>query len=559
MQIRKITISIIGLLLILTACGALGASDSAEQGEPQEVNEIAYSQPTAIFSNSTNEPSVQSEVAQRSSGGANTNIVVAGNSAVVVAQMPAAPQDPVYEVEEEADLDGEAPDTMQFEDYGVNPFFDTVQDNLSTFAMDVDTGSYTLARSYLSDYSQMPPPESIRAEEFINYFPGQYNAPTGDSAFAINMTASPSPFSEENQILLRVGVQGRIIAPEDRDPALLIFVVDVSGSMDATNRLEMAKDALEILVGELREDDRVGIVIYANEARIVLEPTPASEEQTIVSAINSLRTEGSTYAEAGIALAYQMAQSHMRDNQINRVILLSDGVANVGATGPEAILETVSEGVESGITLSTVGVGMGNYNDVMMEQLANNGNGNYHYVDNIREARRIFVHNLTSTLQVIGYDAKVQVEFNPDVVTRYRLIGYENRDVADELFRDDTVDAGEVGAGHTITALYELELVENVQSGTVATAFLRYQDADSEEVIEMNQAFDMDAILDSFDDMPVDFQLTATVAEFSEILRGSDFGTSSYDELFVVLEPLVQNYPSATEIYEMITNANQLN
>ncbi|MEO1289169.1 MAG: von Willebrand factor type A domain-containing protein [Chloroflexota bacterium] len=248
------------------------------------------------------------------------------------------------------------PETMIFEDYGVNPFIETAQDNLSTFAMDVDTASYTLARNYLLQYNQLPPNESIRVEEFINYYPVSYPQPQGDHAFAIDMQASSSPFADENQILMRVGIQGRSIAPEDRDPALLIFVIDVSGSMASENRLGLAKQSLEILVEQLREDDRVGIVIYADEARIVLEPTPASEQQTIISAIQSLQTEGSTYAEAGLAMAYDMAQANMRDGQTTRVVLVSDGVANVGATGPDAILDTISEGVESGITLSTVGV-----------------------------------------------------------------------------------------------------------------------------------------------------------------------------------------------------------
>jgi len=494
-------------------------------------------------------------------GDTSSMIVISGansNGADGVAAVPPAePIDPnAPPVEEEGD-DGEVAPDMQFEDYGVNPFVDTAQDNLSTFAMDVDTGSYTLARNYLVEYGQMPPAPAIRPEEFINYFPQDYETPT-DGAFAINMDAAPSPFSDDNQILLRVGIQGRVVAAEDRDPALLIFVIDVSGSMSDTNRLELAKDALEILVGELREDDRVGIVVYSNEARIVLEPTPASEQERIISAIDALQTEGSTYAEAGLALAYDVAQAHMRDGQTTRVILVSDGVANVGATGPEAILETISEGVDSGITLSTIGVGMGNFNDVMMEQLANDGNGNCHYVDNIREARRIFVNNLTSTLQVIGYDARIQVEFNPDVVARYRLIGYENRDIADQDFRNDTIDAGEVGAGHTITALYEVELIDNAQSGTIATTYIRYEDADLDEVVEINQDFALDAVLQSFDDAPIDFQITAAVAEFSEILRESPYGTSDYEALLAVVEPYAANYPAAADLVAMIEAAIRL-
>lgn len=449
----------------------------------------------------------------------------------------------------------ETPKDMFFEDYGVNPFMETSQDHLSTFAMDVDTASYTLTRSYLLDYKQVPPPDAVRPEEFINYYPMNYAPPTDGSAFAIHMDAAPSPFSEEGQILLRVGVQGRIVEAQDREPALLIFVIDVSGSMGQTNRLELAKQALEILVNELREDDRVAIVVYSDATRIVLEPTPASEKQTILSAIYGLHTEGSTNAEAGLRLGYDLALAHLNQGGTTRVILASDGVANVGNTGPNAILNTIHQGVDAGITLSTIGFGMGNYNDVLMEQLANDGNGNYYYVDNLREARRIFSYNLTSTLQVIGYDAKIQVDFNPDVVTRYRLIGYENRDIADADFRNDTVDAGEVGAGHTITALYEVELAPNTQSGTLATARLRFEDAETRQVIEMSQAFDAVEILPKFELASEEFRLTAALAEFSEVLRHSPFGDSRLEDILAVVDSLSNNNSAAEELQALVRAA----
>lgn len=566
MQTKSLTLITILLLAILAACSAESTGEetvanrnmatSSNTSDAQSADDGTVGIEYDAVDVEAEEAPFDLALVQPQS--ASSIVVTGGNSAGESNVAVPPPVDPNVPIREEGGDDDETAPDMQFEEYGVNPFMDTAQDNLSTFAMDVDTGSYTLARNYLTQYSEMPPAASIRPEEFINYFPQDYETPT-DGAFAINMDAAPSPFSEDNQILLRVGIQGRVVAPQDRDPALLIFVIDVSGSMSDSNRLELAKDALEILVGELREDDRVAIVIYSTEARIVLEPTPASEQERIISAIDSLQTQGSTYAEAGLALAYEVALAHMRDGQITRVILVSDGVANVGATGPDAILETISQGVDSGITMSTIGVGMGNFNDVMMEQLANDGNGNYHYVDNIREARRIFVNNLTSTLQVIGYDARIQVEFNPDVVARYRLIGYENRDIADEDFRDDTVDAGEVGAGHTITALYEVELIDNAQSGTIATTYIRYEDADLEEVVEINQDFTVDSVLQSFEDAPADFQITATVAEFSEILRESPYGTSDYADLLAVIEPYAQNYPVADELTDMINAAIQLN
>lgn len=445
------------------------------------------------------------------------------------------------------------PDAMFFEDYGVNPFLDTEDDHLSTFAMDVDSASYTLARAYLRDRAQLPPPDAIRPEEMINYFDVGYEGPEGDDAFAIHLTAAPAPFGYEGHYLFRVGLQGRYIAPEDRDPALLIFVIDVSGSMDREDRLELVKDALALLVGELREDDRVGIVVYSEQSRAILEPTSAANAEEIMDGINRLQPEGSTNVADGLVLGYQMAQEHLRDGELTRVIVLSDGVANVSATGPDEILDMVRKGTEGGITLSTIGFGMGNYNDVLMEQLANDGNGNYFYVDNIREARRVFVHNMTGTLQVIGYDAKVQVDFNPEVTDRYRLIGYENRAIADEDFRDDTVDAGEVGAGHSITALYELALEDEDVTGVVATVYIRYQDAETREVVELSKEITVDDLLSSLDDAPADFRLHAAVAEFAELLRESYWAEDGdYMSVLELADPLVDEMGGNPEVEEFV-------
>jgi Ca-activated chloride channel family protein len=445
------------------------------------------------------------------------------------------------------------PQDMFFEEYGVNPMLDTEDDHLSTFAMDVDTASYTLARSYLMDYGQLPPPEAIRPEEVINYFDVNYAPPEGDEAFAIHLDAAPAPFGYAGHFLLRVGLQGRYIAPEDRDPALLIFVIDVSGSMDRGDRLELVKQALALLVGELREDDRVGIVVYSENSRPVLEPTSASDAQTIMNAIDALHPEGSTNVAAGLQIGYDMAQKNHRDEGITRVIVLSDGVANVGTVDSGGILKLIKDGVESGITLSTIGFGMGNYNDVLMEQLANDGNGNYYYVDNLREARRVFVHNLTGTLQVIGYDAKVQVDFNPAVTDRYRLIGYENRAIADEAFRDDTVDAGEVGAGHSITALYEYALENADVNGVIATAYVRYQDADTREVVELSKEITTADVLSSLDEAPADFRLHAAAVEFAELLRDSYWAQDgSYMAVLELAAPLVGEMPGNAEVAELV-------
>jgi Ca-activated chloride channel family protein len=475
------------------------------------------------------------------------------------AEAPLAPPPQVGPDQQATPMPDQPPEDMFFEDYGVNPFLDTADDHLSTFAMDVDTASYTLARSYLVDYGQLPPADAIRPEEFINYFDVDYAGPQGDDAFAIHLDAAPAPFGYDGHYLFRVGIQGRSIAPEDRDPALLIFVIDVSGSMDRGDRLGLVKEALALLVDELREDDRVGIVVYSDNSRAVLDPTPASDKRTIMDGINALHPEGSTNVADGLRLGYQMAENNRRDGQITRVIVLSDGVANVGATEHDEILNLARSGIEESITLSTIGFGMGNYNDVLMEQLANDGDGNYYYVDNLREARRIFVHNLTGTLQTIAYDAKIQVDFNPEVTDRYRLIGYENRAIADEDFRDDTVDAGEIGAGHSTTALYEMAL--EGEDGLVATVYIRYRDAETDDVVEVSRAIAVSDLLSDIGDAPADFRLLAAACEFSELLRDSYWAQDgNYVDLLTFAAPLedeMEGNAQAAELVDLIRLAGR--
>jgi Ca-activated chloride channel family protein len=457
-------------------------------------------------------------------------------------------------------IEAVVPQDMFFEDYGVNPFVETATDNLSTFAMDVDTASYTLTRNYLLQSALLPDPLAVRPEEFINYFPTNYGQPEGNDAFALHLDAAPSPFRNDN-LLLRVGLQGRSIAPEDRDPVLLIFVVDVSGSMGDGVRMQMVRDALRILAGQMRADDYIGIVTFSDTANRLLEPVPASEIESILSEIDTLQPTNGTNAESGICYGYQMATENLHRELNTRVIFLSDGVANVGFTQPEEILDTIEDAAEQGITLTSIGVGMGNFNDVLLEQIANDGEGNYYYVDNVREARRIFVNNLVSTLQVIAYDARIQVEFNPDTVSRYRLIGYENRAIADADFRADaTVDAAEIGAGHTITALYEVELNPQAQTnGNIATAFVRYEDAPSRDVVEVNATITLGAVAAEFADAPDDFRLLAAVAEFAERLRQSPFAeNTSYAAILEIVTALPSNNPDIAELVQMIVTAEQL-
>lgn len=406
-----------------------------------------------------------------------------------------------------------------FEDYGVNPIIDTEDDNLSTFALDVDTGSYTITRRYLRD-GNLPPDEAIRVEEFVNFFDMDYPLPEQE-AFLIHLEGGPTPFVQNDRYrVIRIGIQGYDIPDEDRKDASLTFVIDVSGSMDMENRLGAVKEALSKLVETLRPMDQVGIVVYGSRGEVILNPTPVSERQTILSAIQQLQPTGSTNAEEGLQLGYQMASKAFLQGGINRVILCSDGVANVGNTGPDKILESIREYASQGIQLTTVGFGMGNYNEVLMEQLADDGDGFYAYVDTPEEAEKLFVHDLTGTLQAIAMDTKVQVEFNPEVVTRYRLIGFENRALKDEEFRDDSVDAGEIGAGHSVTALYEIKLADDAE-GEMATVFLRWEDPDTHEVVEMSRTIDTSDLASSFGGTSQTFKLAVMVTEFAEILRES--------------------------------------
>ena len=408
-------------------------------------------------------------------------------------------------------------DATFFQNYGVNPFIDAQADHLSTFAMDVDTASYSVARRFVLDGNR-PDPDSVRVEEFVNYFDQEYPQPHG-SAFAIHVDGARSPFTNDTWIA-RVGIQGRDIPDHRRKDATLVFVIDTSGSMSRENRLELVKRGLRLLVRELRPTDQVGIVTYGDRGHAILNPTAAKHDDYILEVIDSLYPGGSTNAEEGLRLGYEMADRWLDPERITRIILLSDGVANVGRTGPESILGQVRSYVNEGVTLSTVGVGMGNYNDVLMEQLANDGDGNYIYIDNLTEAWKSFVDNLTSTLQVIARDAKIQVSFNPDVVHSYRLIGYENRDVADRDFRNDSVDAGEVGAGHSVTALYELRMHERAD-GPIAKVHVRYEDPDSRRIFEVARNFNISDLNEYFESASPRFQLAATVAQYAEVLRRS--------------------------------------
>ena len=348
-----------------------------------------------------------------------------------------------------------AQSTESFTDHGVNPFTLSTDDALSTFSIDVDTASYAVARRKLQSGS-LPPEAAVRVEEFINYLDyDSYIAPKHDP-FAVNMEAMPDPFRPGHHIL-RVGVQGKEVSREERKPVHLVFLVDVSGSMSSADKLGYARKSLHMMVDGLREDDTVGLCTYAGRVARVLEPTSAGNKREIHDAIEGLKSGGSTAMSSGIDIAYDMAMEQFKPGHENRVVILSDGDANVGRTSWDDMLSQIKSHADKGVTLSTIGFGMGNYQDTLMEQLANNGDGNNFYIDSQEQAQRVFVEELGGTMVTIARDVKIQVEFNPESVAAYRLIGYENRDIADRDFRNDRVDAGEVGSDN-VTALCDVIL-----------------------------------------------------------------------------------------------------
>ena len=418
---------------------------------------------------------------------------------------------------------GEPVDAMFFKHYGVNPFISTEDDHLSTFAIDCDNASYTMTRAYLND-GNLPPEEAVRVEEFVNNFKYDFQFPH-DRAFSVQLEGAPSRFGAGYQ-LLKVDIIGKKIRAENRKDANLTFVVDVSGSMDREDRLGMVRRSLRMLVDELTRRDNVGIVVYGSNAWTVLEPTSVRNKGLIIQAIEQLVPRGSTNAEEGIRMGYEMANRNFNPNSINRIILCSDGVANVGRTSAEEFLTFIKGYADKGITLSAIGFGMGNYNDVLMEKLGDKGNGHYAYVDSWEESRRVFIENLTGMLQVIARDVKIQVDFDPNVVERYRLLGYENRDVADDKFRDDKEDGGEIGSGHTVTALYEIKL-KSEAPGDIGTIYVRYKDPDSFRVSEISERIAAGDFASSFEQSSDDFRLAAASAEFAEIMRASYWARDS--------------------------------
>jgi Ca-activated chloride channel family protein len=421
-------------------------------------------------------------------------------------------------------LPGTTPGSAGFSETGLNPYVSTAQDHLSTFGLDVDTASYTVARSALNS-GQLPDPASVRVEEWVNYFDQGYAAPETNT-FAIYADGANVPFltgaQSPNEVVLRIGVKARTVSRVSRPDTALTFVIDTSGSMGDDNKLEMVKSSLRVLVDQLRPNDTVGIVAFSTDARVVLPPTSGADRNRILGAIDELEPQATTNVQAGLTLGYQLARESMIEGGANRVVLASDGVANVGATDAASILEGVARDAAAGIQEVSIGVGMGNYNDSLLEQLADKGQGFYAYIDTEAEAHRLFANKLVSTIDTVALDGKAQVDFNPNVVAEYRLIGYENRAIADNQFRNNNVPAGTIGAGHSVTALYALRLREGFSaSDQVATVTLRWNEPGSTRATELSQDILGSDVSGSWATADPHLRLDTLVAGAAETFRGS--------------------------------------
>ncbi|WP_043649312.1 vWA domain-containing protein [Chitinilyticum litopenaei] len=419
------------------------------------------------------------------------------------------------------------------------PVKDTRQEPVSTFSIDVDTASYANVRRLLKS-GQLPPQDAVRVEELLNYFPYDYPRSNSSHPFTVSTEIAPAPWGRDKQ-LIRIGIKAQEVRPAAMPAANLVFLVDVSGSMNSPAKLPLLQASLKLLVDRLRPQDRVSLVIYASGTGVILEPT--SDRERIRMAISQLRAGGSTAGEAGIKLAYQMARQAYIPGGINRILLATDGDFNVGISNIDQLKQLVEREREAGISLTTLGFGTGNYNDALMEQIADIGNGNHHYIDTLNEGQKVLVEEMTSTLATVAKDVKIQVEFNPEQVSEYRLIGYDNRMLRREDFSNDKIDAGEIGAGHTVTALYEVTFTGHAgylepsryakpkagkskglaRNDELAFLRLRYKQPEGSQSTLLEVPLTRNQVKPSFAQASQEFRFATAVAGFGELLRGGKY------------------------------------
>jgi len=443
------------------------------------------------------------------------------------------------------------PNTEKYQKQNANPVILVADQSTSTFSIDVDTGAYSNVRRFINA-GTMPPADAVRIEELLNYFSYDYATPKStDEPFSIHTELASSPWNDKTR-LLHIGLKGYEVDTDNRPPANLVFLLDVSGSMSDANKLGLLKSSIKMMAKDLTETDRVSIVVYAGASGVVMEPTAGNDYRAINSALKKLKAGGSTNGEAGIELAYSMAEKSMSSGSINRIILATDGDFNVGINDIDKLKNLIENKRKSGIALTTLGFGTGNYNDHLMEQLSNVGNGSYAYIDTLNEARKVLSEELTSTLLTIAKDVKIQIEFNPAQVSEYRLLGYVNRRLANEDFANDKVDAGEIGAGHTVTALYEIALTgeggewntvsrykpsTNIEalSDEIAEVRLRFKQPDGNSSQLVTRVVERSSLIGDLSATSENFRLAAAVAGFGQLLRQSkyltDFNYSDAAEL----------------------------
>lgn len=468
--------------------------------------------------------------------------------------------------------------TENYASINENGYKDVFANPLSTFSIDVDNASYANVRRFLNN-GQLPPEDAVRIEEMINYFNYDYKAPSGDEPFSVTTETTQCPWNNEHQLML-VGLRAKDIEKSNLPASNLVFLIDVSGSMQSDNKLPLVKSALRMLTNELRPNDRVAIVVYAGAAGLVLESTPGNRKSEIIAALDQLEAGGSTAGGDGLKLAYKTAREQFIKGGNNRIILATDGDFNVGVSSTSEMENLVEKERESGIFMTVLGFGMGNYKDDKMETIADKGNGNYAYIDNLQEARKVLVREFGGTLFTVAKDVKLQLEFNPQHVKAYRLIGYENRLLNDEDFKDDKKDAGEMGAGHRVTALYEIipagstekvpgvdnlkyqqrkkEPVKNYTE-ELATVKLRYKQPDENKSVAFSQSVSFK--VSPIDEASENIRFASAVAGFGMLLRNSEYkGTASYDKLADMVRLSRDNDPKGYrgELIRLIGLAKEL-
>ena len=491
------------VLLVVAGCGVSSSPETTVAPPPAQTELKSSVQPEAVMADSA--------MAKRS---------VRAAPIASFAPLPAAESYPQDYRDEQRE---------QYAKLADNPIHSVAETPVSTFSADVDTGAYANVRRLLN-HGRLPPEGAVRLEEMVNYFPYDYALPSDGSPFGVTTELAASPWNPHTR-LLRIGIKASDRAVAELAPANLVFLVDVSGSMDRPEGLPRVKSTLKLLVDQLREQDRVSLVVYAGESRVVLEPTSGREKTKIRTAIEQLTAGGSTAGASGIELAYQMAQQAFIPKGINRILLATDGDFNVGISDFDSLKQMAVDKRKTGISLTTLGFGVDNYNEHLMEQLADAGDGNYAYIDNLREARKVLVDQLGSTLAVVAKNVKLQVEFNPAQVSEYRLLGYENRALKREDFSNDKVDAGEIGAGHTVTALYEIvptgekgwleplsygktDAVVSEKKGELAMLRVRYQKPEGGKSLLIERPIASQVVSAS-----EDLRFASAVAAFSQQLK----------------------------------------